>query len=82
AAVLGAPAAGTPAFAAGVQAGDRILAIDGAQVGTWGDARWMLLKSLTDKARPAVEVPTASGERRVRTVDFSRAALGQMEGDV
>lgn len=82
AAILGAPAAGTPAFAAGVQAGDRILAIDGAEVGTWGDARWMLLKSLTDKGRPAVEVQTAGGERRVRPVDFSQAALGQMEGDV
>lgn len=82
AAVLGDPAAGTPAFAAGVQAGDRVLAIDGAQVGTWGDARWMLLKSLTDKGRPAIEVQTAAGDRRVRTADFSGAQLGQMEGDV
>jgi len=82
AAVLGDPTAGTPAFAAGIKAGDRILAIDGAEVGTWGDARWMLLKSLTDKGRPAIEVQTASGERRVRPVDFSQATLGQMEGDV
>ncbi|OVZ62173.1 RIP metalloprotease RseP [Pigmentiphaga sp. NML080357] len=82
AAVLAAPPAGTPAAAAGVAAGDKILAIDGAEVATWGDARWMLLKSLTDRARPAIEVETAAGERRVRTVDFSGAVLGQMEGDV
>ncbi|MDX3905637.1 MAG: RIP metalloprotease RseP [Pigmentiphaga sp.] len=80
--VLGAPAAGTPASVAGIQAGDRILAIGGSAVATWGDARWMLLRSLTDKGRTVIEVETAAGERRARTVDFSGAALGQMEGDV
>ncbi len=80
--VLGAPPAGSPAAVAGVEAGDRILAVDGSEVKTWSDARWLLLKSLTDKRRAAIEVQAASGERRLRTVDFSGAELGQMEGDL
>ncbi|VCU72305.1 Regulator of sigma-E protease RseP [Pigmentiphaga humi] len=82
AAVLGPPASGTPAAMAGIQSGDRIVSIDSAVVATWGDARWMLLKGMTDRARSEVEVQTASGEQRIRSVDFSRADLGNMEGDV
>lgn len=43
AARLAQPAAGTPAAAAGVQAGDRIASIDGVAVASWSDARWRLL---------------------------------------
>lgn len=47
AARLAQPAAGTPAAAAGVVAGDRITSIDGKTVASWSDARWRLLEAAT-----------------------------------
>ncbi len=82
AAVLGAPPANTAAAIAGVSAGDRITGIDGDAVDSWGDARWILLKRLTDKSTADVQVEPASGGQAVRHLDFSSATLGNMEGDV
>src|SRR4249920_3197670 len=42
-ALLAAPAASTPAAAAGVSDGDLVTAVDGAPVKSWQDLRWQLL---------------------------------------
>ncbi|GGX02445.1 zinc metalloprotease [Pigmentiphaga litoralis] len=80
--ILGAPPANSAAAAAGISAGDRITAIDGSLVASWGDARWVLLKRLTDKEAAEITVKTASGAEAVRMLDFGRVALDDMEGDV
>lgn len=80
--VLAAPAAGTPGAVAGLAAGDRITAIDGRTVASWGDARWILLERMTDRARADVAVTTAGGVPAVRSFDFASVSLDDMEGDV
>lgn len=47
AARLAQPAVGTPAATAGIQAGDRLTAVDGQEVVSWSDARWRLLDVAT-----------------------------------
>lgn len=47
AARLAQPAVGTPAAVAGIQAGDRLAAVDGQEVVSWSDARWQLLDIAT-----------------------------------
>ena len=47
AARLAQPAVGTPAASAGIQAGDRLTAVDGQAVASWNDARWRLLDVAT-----------------------------------
>ncbi|GAA4338094.1 RIP metalloprotease RseP [Pigmentiphaga soli] len=80
--VLAAPQAGSVAAAAGVARGDRIVEVDGEPVASWSDARWILLKRLTDREQAAVTVQAADGTRHLRTLDFSSASLADMEGDV
>lgn len=80
--VLGAPAANTLGAAAGIAAGDRITAIDGTTVATWGDARWLLLKNITDKSPAEMTVQTATGGEAVRRLNFSTINLDDMEGDL
>lgn len=46
--VVATPAANTPAYAAGVRGGMRILRVDGREVAHWGDIRWLLLARVFD----------------------------------
>ena len=75
AALLAAPAAGTPAALAGVQSGDRILAIDGAPVQSWGEARWALLDRVASGGQVELQVQTGQGIDRTRVITFPRADM-------
>ena len=48
AAILASPSTGSAAQLAGVQEGDRITAIDGHVVSSWGQVRWQLLEHAVD----------------------------------
>ncbi len=61
-AVVAAPDAGTPAAVAGVRGGERIVRIDGHEIGHWGDVRWHLLTHLfSDEFQ--IDVDDRGGER-------------------
>ncbi|HMN65350.1 MAG TPA: RIP metalloprotease RseP, partial [Burkholderiaceae bacterium] len=47
--VIDQPAAGTPAAAAQLQGGDRVLAVDGAAVRSWNDVRLKLLEPVIER---------------------------------
>jgi len=81
AAVVGSPAAGTPAAQAGFQPGDRILAVDGRQVASWNDARWRLLDVLSTGGQAQVDVRTADGAARQRALRVPGNRLDPAEGD-
>jgi len=48
AAILASPSTGSAAQLAGVQEGDRVLAVDGHPVSSWGQVRWQLLEHAVD----------------------------------
>ncbi|MER1967206.1 RIP metalloprotease RseP [Castellaniella sp. GW247-6E4] len=61
AAILSAPAAGTPAAQAGVADGDELLEVDGTPVHSWNDARWRLLGPIVRGGEITLSVRPADG---------------------
>jgi regulator of sigma E protease len=62
-ALLAEPRSDTPAAAAGIRAGDLVVAVDGAPVRSWQDLRWRLLK--TSGHREAVLGITRPGDHDI-----------------
>lgn len=75
AAVLGEPAAGTPAAIAGFQAGDRITAINGKPVESWSEARWQLMDAFAAGGSVDVDVQTRQEIARVRHLVLPPSAV-------
>lgn len=86
--VLAAPAASTPAAAAGLQAGDTIISIDGHAVTSWNEARWQLLdvsasggeaqitiRSAQDRVRQAVLTLVSEGPDPAKADPLAAAGL-------
>lgn len=71
AAILAAPKAGTPAAAAGIQAGDRLVQVDDEPVESWGQARWALLDRLTSGGDIALQIQESNGLTATRTLSVS-----------
>jgi len=80
--VVGAPTADSIAARSGLQAGDRITAVDGTPVTAWSEVRWLLLDQVTHHGSAQVSVTTAAGAPAQRKLDFSSVNLDDMEGDV
>ena len=68
--LLGTPAVSSPAAAAGIQNGDRVLKVGGEPVETWADLRWILLKRMVDQDSVDLEVINPKNE-----VSFDRLSL-------
>src|SRR5690606_24532242 len=49
-------AEGTAAYQAGLRGGERITAVNGAAVQTWGELRWEFMHGVLDKAPVRLEV--------------------------
>lgn len=82
AAVLAEPAAGTPAALAGVQAGDRVLSIQGRSVDSWLDARFEVLSAVAAREPIHLEIDRAgSGVMQLR-LDSAALPAGRIEGDL
>lgn len=82
AAVLAAPPSGTPAAAAGIQAGDRIVGVNGTSVRSWGEARWELLDSLTSGGSIALRVENEAGVGRDHTLVVEALAIEPDSADL
>ncbi|MFT0531823.1 RIP metalloprotease RseP [Castellaniella hirudinis] len=80
AAVLGSPAAGTPAAQAGVQAGDALLAVNGQPVASWPQARWQLLAPITDGGAVRLSL-RADGQPGVRELALRLAGTAPDAAD-
>jgi regulator of sigma E protease len=80
--VVGAPAAESIAARGGLQAGDRITAVDGQPVTAWSEVRWLLLDQVTNHGAARLAVKTAAGAQAERRLDFAAVNLDDMEGDV
>lgn len=82
AAILAAPAAGTPAAQAGLQAGDRIVEVNGAAVRSWGEARWELLDALTSGGTVALRVEGEGGAARRHALELRAARVEPDDADM
>ena len=69
-AILAAPAAGTPAAAAGVREGDLVQAADGTPVRSWQDLRWRLLRA-SGGSEVALDIERPDGARAVRVISIA-----------
>ncbi|WP_374327480.1 RIP metalloprotease RseP [Azonexus sp.] len=79
--VLGAPAASTPAAAAGIRAGDQVARIDDETVVTWDDFRWQLLQLAAARSQVALDVVDADGVARTRLLVLDAVREEGWEGD-
>ncbi|MVW79944.1 RIP metalloprotease RseP [Bordetella sp. 02P26C-1] len=80
-ALIGPPAAETPAQLAGFRGGDQILAIDDSPVESWTDARWRLTDVLSTGGRVNVQVRTADGKTVERSLQVPPNQMDPQRGD-
>lgn len=79
--VLGAPAAGSPAAAAGLRAGDRVRAVDGEALDTWQDFRWRVLQAALQRQAVRIEIVDARGHIETVRLDLGDYPASEVEGD-
>jgi regulator of sigma E protease len=80
--IVAAPEPGTVAAQAGLRAGDTIRAINDEPVAGWQDVRWRLLQLALDRKQARIEVADGRGAIDWRTLDLSRVAADEVEGDL
>ncbi len=80
--IVGKIAENTPAFAAGFEAEDRILAVNEVATPSWSDARLELLEASFDTDTPVkLDVETVDGQQVTRFLSLSNQNLLKQDGD-
>lgn len=79
--VLGEVAPDTAAAQAQLHEQDVLLAIDGTTVGSWQDARWMLLDLVLQGRTAELEVRSAQGDTLQRSLSLSALSAADLDGD-
>ena len=80
--VVGTPIPGTPAAQAQLAAGELIARIDGTEVPTWQDLRWVLLEHSLRKATVRLEMHAERGDIRFRQLDLSSIGADKIDLDL
>ena len=79
--VLGSPPDGSPAAIAAIRNGEQVRRVDGQQVATWNDFRWLLLQKAADQSSVELEVINTKEEISFRRLDLGAVAEQGWEGD-
>jgi regulator of sigma E protease len=79
--VLGTPPAMTAAATGGFANGDRVVAVDGEEVKTWQDFRWILMREALRRERVTVAVTSHDGGARARELALTDAPGDGWQGD-
>ena len=79
--MLGQPPAGTIAAAAGLTAGDTVIAIDGERISTWEEARWRVVQAAVEKRALIFEISRKSGEVSAVALNLHSLDAQDLEGD-
>ncbi|MBM96774.1 MAG: RIP metalloprotease RseP [Oceanospirillaceae bacterium] len=77
--VLGGVEPASPAYEAGISAGDEIISVDGSETGNWRDVSWFLLPYIGETTTFSVGVRTESGAEYEKTVQVENW-LSDVEG--
>ena len=81
-ALLADPPPSTPAAAADVRAGDRVVAVDGEPVGSWQDLRWRIVRAQgSDKVTLSLARDDAPGAPVERELSLAGLDSGDWEGN-
>lgn len=72
----------SPAQAAGVRAGDLVLAVDDEPVKSWQDLRWVLLRHALDSRQVVLRVRTVDEVETLRTVDLAGVEIDDGKTDL
>lgn len=80
-AVIGAVTPDSPVAQAQFAVGETILKVGPDAVATWQDARWMLLKYAVERSTVVLEVQNSRNEIHTRSLDMSRLAPADLDGD-
>jgi len=75
AAILAQPPVGTAAAWAGVQAGDRALAVDDVPVQSWSELRWQLLDALSRGGEIRLRVETTAGRQQDHVLSLASVRI-------
>lgn len=78
--VLATPPAGTAAATAGIQDGDRVLAIDGQEVVSFVDLRLKMIDAVVERRPIELQISGANGVRQV-AIDTTGLPPGEVERD-
>jgi regulator of sigma E protease len=78
--VLAGPASATAAAQSGVQAGDRVLAVDGAEIRSWNELRLRLIDGLIER-RPVPLLVEREGLRQTLVLPTAGLPPGELERD-
>jgi regulator of sigma E protease len=79
--ILGTPPAGTPAATAAIANGEQVRSVDGQPVATWGNLRWLLLRTAVDHDSAELEVINERNEITFRRLALAAAREQGWEGD-
>jgi regulator of sigma E protease len=79
--IFGAPVVASPAAAAGIENGERVLKVGGELVQTWQDMRWVFLRQAVDRDSIEFEVINQRNEIAIRRIDVTSARADGWEGD-
>ena len=79
--ILGTPVVLSPAAAAGIESGERVIKVDGELIQTWQDMRWVLLQRAVNQDSIEFEVINQRNEISIRRLDISSARAGGWKGD-
>ena len=80
--VVGTPLAGTPAAQAQLAPGELIARIDGTEVPTWQDLRWVLLEHSLRKDAVQLEMHAERGDIHFRRLDLSSIGAEKIDVDL
>jgi len=80
-AMLGTPAAQSPAERAGLRAGDEVLAVAGEPVRSWNDVNWLVLQRAVDRETVDIDVRGRDGITRESQLDLSQLTGEDLEGN-
>lgn len=67
--VIGSPPVGTPAYAAGLSAGDRIIGVNHVAIQSWGQLRWEIMQLMSEGGTAEIETDS-SGVKRSRVINL------------
>ncbi len=79
--VLGEVAPNTPAAAAGLQAKQTIISIDGKATPSWQEIRWVLLDLVLQHKAAKFELRNVQGEESYGTLDMNALTAADLDGD-